>query len=53
MTSLRAELAKLSLLASAQPRPKRGLLANIKEAVTSPKGKVKRSLRTPARTPHR
>lgn len=51
-TSLKAELAKLSLLASTQPRNKKGLLANIKEAVSSPKCTVKRSLRTTARTPH-
>lgn len=52
ITSLKAELAKLSLLASTQPRNKRGLLANIKEAVSSPKCTVKRSLRTTARTSH-
>lgn len=52
VSSLKAELAKVSVLASTQPRTKRGLLANIKEAVSSPKCTVKRSLRTTARTPH-
>lgn len=37
ITSLKAEIAKLSQKSPVQPKTKRGLLANIKEAVTSPR----------------
>lgn len=50
---LKAELAKLSQKSPVQPKPKRGLLANIREAVTSPrKGAAGRTLRKTSRTAH-
>lgn len=53
IASLKAEVAKLSQKSPAEARSKRGLLANIKEAVTSPrKGATSRMLRKTARTPH-
>ncbi|XP_029698911.1 kinesin-like protein KIF20A [Takifugu rubripes] len=46
IASLKAELAKVSQKSPLEPKPKRGLLANIKEAVTSPrKGATGRTLR--------
>lgn len=49
IASLKAELAKMS---TAETKAKRGLLANIKEAVTSPrKGAATRTLRKSVRTP--
>lgn len=57
VASLRAELselAKRSQKSPAETKAKRGLLANIKEAVTSPrKGVAGRTLKSTARTPHR
>ncbi|XP_011616045.2 kinesin-like protein KIF20A [Takifugu rubripes] len=54
IASLKAELAKVSQKSPLEPKPKRGLLANIKEAVTSPrKGATGRTLRKTVRTPHR
>ncbi|CAK6951990.1 kinesin-like protein KIF20A [Scomber scombrus] len=53
ITSLKAELLKLSQMLPVVPKIKRGLLANIREAVTSPrKGATGRSLRKTVRTPH-
>ncbi|GLD53476.1 kinesin-like protein KIF20A isoform X2 [Lates japonicus] len=54
ISSLKAELAKLSEKSPVQqPKTKRGLLANIREAVTSPrKGVTGRTLRKTVRTPH-
>ncbi|KAM6900517.1 kinesin-like protein KIF20A [Xenentodon cancila] len=50
--SLKAQLSKLSQKSPVQPKTKRGLLANIKEAVTSPrKSTASRSLRKTVRTP--
>lgn len=51
LTSLREELAKLSQAPVEQSRPRRGLLANIKESVTSPRSAtlcrtLKRSVRS-------
>ncbi|XP_023254337.1 kinesin-like protein KIF20A isoform X2 [Seriola lalandi dorsalis] len=49
--SLKAELAKLSQKSPERPKTKRGLLANIREAVTSPrKGASGRTLRKTTRT---
>lgn len=54
IASLKAELAKVSQNSPLESKPKRGLLANIKEAVTSPrKGATARTLRKTVRTPHR
>lgn len=54
IASLKAELLKLSQKSPVMQKPKRGLLANIKEAVTSPrKSAAGRSLRKTVRTPHR
>lgn len=56
VSSLRAELARLSQRPEtrAETRPRRGLLDNIREAVTSPrKSAATRSLRRTARTPQR
>lgn len=56
ISSLRAELARLSQRPEtrAETRPRRGLLDNIREAVTSPrKSMATRSLRKTARTPQR
>ncbi|XP_051267283.1 kinesin-like protein KIF20A isoform X1 [Dicentrarchus labrax] len=51
ISSLKAELAKLSQKSPVQPKPKRGLLANLKEAVTSPrKATTARTLRKTSRT---
>ncbi|XP_054478956.1 kinesin-like protein KIF20A isoform X2 [Anoplopoma fimbria] len=51
IASLKAELAKLSQKSPVQPKTKRGLLANIKEAVTSPrKGSPGRTLRKTVKT---
>ncbi|KAM9337574.1 kinesin-like protein KIF20A [Symphorus nematophorus] len=51
IASLRAELHKLSQKSPVQPKTKRGLLANIREAVTSPrKGTTSRTLRKTVRT---
>ncbi|XP_070709343.1 kinesin-like protein KIF20A [Pempheris klunzingeri] len=53
VASLKAELAKLSQKSPVQPKTKRGLLANIKEVVTSPrKGTTGRTLRRTVKTPH-
>ncbi|XP_070842613.1 kinesin-like protein KIF20A [Chaetodon trifascialis] len=53
IASLKAELHKLSQKSPVQPKIKRGLLANIKEAVTSPrKGTTGRTFRKTVRTPH-
>ncbi|XP_070784565.1 kinesin-like protein KIF20A [Enoplosus armatus] len=53
IASLKAELAKLSQKSPVQPKTKRGLLANIREAVTSPrKGTTSRMLRKTVRTAH-
>lgn len=53
IASLKAELSKLSQKSPVQPKAKRGLLANIKEVVTSPrKGKSGQTLRKTARTAH-
>ncbi|KAG8009351.1 Kinesin-like protein KIF20A [Nibea albiflora] len=58
IASLKAELAKAELAKSSQkspvqPKAKRGLLANIREAVTSPrKGTSGRTLRKTVRTAH-
>ncbi|TKS87928.1 Kinesin-like protein KIF20A [Collichthys lucidus] len=49
----KAELVKISQKSPVQPKTKRGLLANIREAVTSPrKGTSGRTLRKTIRTPH-
>lgn len=48
--SLKAELAKLSQKSPVKPKTKRGLLANIREAVTSPrKSSTGRTLRKTVR----
>lgn len=53
IASLRAEIAKLSQNSPMPPKTKRGLLANIREAVTSPhKGTTSRTLRKTVRTPN-
>ncbi|XP_022609743.1 kinesin-like protein KIF20A [Seriola dumerili] len=53
IASLKAELAKLSQKSPERPKTKRGLLANIREAVTSPrKGASGRTLRKTTRTAH-
>ncbi|XP_047424378.1 kinesin-like protein KIF20A [Mugil cephalus] len=53
IASLSAELAKLSPKSPMQPKTKRGLLANIREAVTSPrKGSTRRTIKKTARTVH-
>eukprot|EP00064_Thunnus_orientalis_P008434 superscaffoldBa00001001_g8457 len=53
IASLKAELLKLSQKSPVLPKTKRGLLANIREAVTSPrKGATGRTLRKSVRTPH-
>lgn len=53
IASLKAELAKLSQPSPVEHKTKRGLLANIKEAVTTPrKTALDRTLRKTARTPH-
>lgn len=53
VASLKAELAKVSQKSPLESKPKRGLLANIKEAVSSPrKGATGRTLRKTVRTPH-
>ncbi|KAM4718259.1 kinesin-like protein KIF20A [Anableps anableps] len=52
IASLKAEIEKLSQNSPVQPKTKRGLLANIREAVTSPqKGTSSYSLRKTPRTP--
>lgn len=54
IASLKAELVKISQKSPVQPKTKRGLLANIREAVTSPrKGTSVRTLRKTVRTTHR
>lgn len=51
IVSLKAELTKASQKSPVQPKTKRSLLANIREAVTSPrKGATGRTLRKTART---
>ncbi|XP_060950304.1 kinesin-like protein KIF20A [Limanda limanda] len=51
IASLKVEVAKFSQKSPVQPKVKRGLLANIREAVTSPrKGASGRTLRKTART---
>uniref|UniRef100_UPI0037E872B7 kinesin-like protein KIF20A n=1 Tax=Semicossyphus pulcher TaxID=241346 RepID=UPI0037E872B7 len=53
ISSLKAELSKLSQKSPVQPKTKRSLLANIREAVTSPrKGTTSRTLRKMSKTPH-
>ncbi len=53
IASLKAELAKLPQKSPVQPRTKRSLLANIREAVTSPrKSTTGRTLRKTVRTQH-
>ncbi|XP_039472979.1 kinesin-like protein KIF20A [Oreochromis aureus] len=53
IVSLKAEVAKLSQKSPVQAKIKRGLLANIKEAVTSPrKGTSARTLRKTGKTVH-
>ncbi|KAM7370122.1 hypothetical protein PAMP_011402 [Pampus punctatissimus] len=53
ITSLKAELLKVSQKSPVLPKTKRGLLANIREAVTSPrKGTSGRTLRKTVRTQH-
>ncbi|XP_020501028.1 kinesin-like protein KIF20A isoform X2 [Labrus bergylta] len=53
IVSLKADLTKLSQTSPVQPKTKRGLLANIREAVTSPRRTTSgRTLRKTARTPH-
>lgn len=53
IASLKAELAKITQKSPVQSKTKRGLLANIKEAVTSPrKGATGRTLRKTLRTAH-
>ncbi|XP_042255773.1 kinesin-like protein KIF20A [Thunnus maccoyii] len=53
IASLKAEVLKLSQKSPVLPKTKRGLLANIREAVTSPrKGATGRTLRKSVRTPH-
>ncbi|KAG7488481.1 hypothetical protein MATL_G00035170 [Megalops atlanticus] len=50
VSSLREELTKLSKESSSQSKPRKGLLANIKESVTSPrKGPLSRTLRKSVR----
>lgn len=51
IASLKAELANVSQRSLAESKPKRGLLANIKEVVTSPRKAA--AGRTPRRTPRR
>uniref|UniRef100_A0A3Q2DTR6 Kinesin-like protein n=1 Tax=Cyprinodon variegatus TaxID=28743 RepID=A0A3Q2DTR6_CYPVA len=52
IASLKTQIEKLSQKSPVQPKPKKGFLANIKEAVTSPrKGASSRSLRKTPRTP--
>lgn len=46
IASLKAELARRSQKSTAETKAKRGLLANIKEAVTSPR-KGRKAVRTP------
>ncbi|XP_031439664.1 kinesin-like protein KIF20A isoform X2 [Clupea harengus] len=51
LTSLREELAKLSQAPEETPRPRRGLLANIKDSVSSPRsGTLCRTLKRSVRT---
>ncbi|XP_051796406.1 kinesin-like protein KIF20A [Acanthochromis polyacanthus] len=50
ISSLKAELVKLSQESSAQAKTKRSLLANIREAVTSPRKTPGRTLRKTAKT---
>ncbi|XP_074549991.1 kinesin-like protein KIF20A isoform X2 [Halichoeres trimaculatus] len=53
ISSLKAELSKLSQKSPVQPKTKRSLLANIREAVTSPrKTTTSRTLRKTLKTPH-
>ncbi|XP_034998874.2 kinesin-like protein KIF20A isoform X1 [Hippoglossus stenolepis] len=53
IASLKVEVAKFSQKSPVQPKVKRGLLANIREAVTSPrKGASVRTPRKTARTAH-
>lgn len=53
VASLKAEVAKLSQKPTVQPKPKRNLLANIREAVTSPRrGPSTRTLRKTSRPGH-
>ncbi|XP_005744921.1 kinesin-like protein KIF20A isoform X1 [Pundamilia nyererei] len=53
IVSLKAEVAKLSQKSPVQAKTKRGLLANIREAVTSPrKGTSARTLRKTGKTVH-
>ncbi|KAM6908069.1 kinesin-like protein KIF20A [Lycodopsis pacificus] len=53
IASLKAELAKHSQKSAVQPKTKRGLLANIGEAVTSPRNSSPgRKLRKPVKTAH-
>ncbi|KAM6913436.1 kinesin-like protein KIF20A [Lycodopsis pacificus] len=53
IASLKAELAKHSQKSPVQPKTKRGLLANIREAVTSPRNSSPgRKLRKPVKTAH-
>lgn len=52
IASLKAEIEKLSQKSPVQTRTRRGLLANIKEAVSSPRrGASSYSLVKPPRTP--
>lgn len=54
IASLKAALAKLSQKSPVQPKNKRGLLANIREAVTSPrKSTTGRTLRKTLRSQHK
>lgn len=53
IASLKAELVKLSQKSPVQPKTKKSLLANIREAVTSPrKGSTSRVLRKTVRPVH-
>ncbi|XP_028289330.1 kinesin-like protein KIF20A [Parambassis ranga] len=53
IASLKAELVKLSQKSPVLPKPKKSLLANIREAVTSPrKGSTSRTLRKTVRAVH-
>ncbi|KAK9528015.1 hypothetical protein VZT92_014519 [Zoarces viviparus] len=53
IASLKAELAKHSQKSPVEPKTKRGLLANIREAVTSPRNSSPgRKLRKPVKTAH-
>lgn len=50
ITSLKEQIAKLSHKSPVQTKPKRGLLANIRESVTSPRtGPIGRTLRRTVR----